>query len=124
MLSSIIMLNVMVFVVPDSAFKNYYCITLLLIFQVIEICPPPPYFHSGATAPPPSPGSTPLQFHARAAPEPHIFNFAVAHTHQNVGRVPPPPPGCGRLSLLEILTLIDCPYIMGFPTTMHGRPQG
>ena len=30
-------------------------------------------------------------FHARAAPEPHIFHFAVAHTYQNVGRVPPPP---------------------------------
>ena len=31
-------------------------------------------------------------FHARPTPEPHIFHFAVAHTYQNVGRVPPPPP--------------------------------
>ena len=36
-------------------------------------------------------------FHARAAPEPHIFHFAVAHTYQNVGRVPPPPPGSGLI---------------------------
>ena len=56
------------FVVPDSTFKTYSYLTLLLIFQVVEIiggggndmfAPPPQYFHWGATAPPP-PGSTPL----------------------------------------------------------------
>ena len=28
----------------------------------------------------------------RAALEPHMFHFIVAHTYQHVGRVPPPPP--------------------------------
>ena len=32
-------------------------------------------------------------FHARLAPEPPIFHFAVAHSYQNVGWMPPPPPG-------------------------------
>ena len=38
-------------------------------------------------------------FHAQAAPDPHIFHLAVAHTYQNVGRVPPPPPGSLPFSL-------------------------
>ena len=43
-----------------------------------------PQFHARAP-------SRALHFHARAAPEPPIFLFAVAHTYQNVGRVPPAP---------------------------------
>ena len=53
--------------------------------RVLQISPRDHQFHAGARA-------RDQDFHAQAAPEPHIFYFAVAHTYQNVGRVPPPPP--------------------------------
>ena len=48
----------------------------------------PTFSRSSALAPAPE-----TIIFTQAAPEPHIFHFAVAHTYQNVGRVPPPPRG-------------------------------
>ena len=58
------------------------------------------YFHAHVR-------SRDYNFYAQAAPEPYVFHIAVAHTYQNVGRVPPPPRPRGKNSVQYVLVLVD-----------------